>query len=94
MIICPGAGFGHGGIAKSYPGVSAVDRIYVQVNGGRVSWRMDTLGSIILHEYTHFFALVVPPLAKETDDPWYGAWQVRGNAPTFDYAFATNNADR
>jgi len=34
-----------------------------------------TAGSIILHEYTHTLALVVPPLMKETDDGEY-IWSV------------------
>ena len=93
MGICDGAGFDHGGLGKGYPGVATVDCDFVKMNNGRVSWRMDTLGSIILHEYTHFGALVVPILAQETADPGYGPWKVRGN-DGFDLSMATNNGDR
>ncbi|KAK5115808.1 hypothetical protein LTR85_009402 [Meristemomyces frigidus] len=34
----------------------------------RTSWKMLTLGGILLHEYTHFESLVVPPLASEAVD--------------------------
>jgi len=66
------------------------------MNGDRVSWRMETMGSILLHEYTHFTALVAPPLAKESDDDAYGPWQVRGFGSAFGpyLSMATNNADR
>lgn len=94
MIICAGAGFGHGGIGLGYTNVAEVNCNYVSMNDGRTSWRMDTLGSVILHEYTHFLALVVPPLAKETDDDGYGPWETRGNGGNFDLSMATNNADR
>lgn len=39
--------------------------ICVSMNDGRGSWRTYTTGSIILHEYTHFIALVAPPSRKE-----------------------------
>lgn len=54
MIICP-SGLAHGGINKGYnvgedpPGPSAVT---CQTIGDRVTWQMDTLGAVILHEYT------------------------------------------
>lgn len=38
------------------------------MDDGRVSWKIDTMGSMILHEYTHFIVLVAPPLTREADD--------------------------
>jgi len=86
LIICAGPGFKHGGISDGYDGVDAVvcDNL-----DDRVSWKMETLGSILLHEYTHFYNLVVPPLSKETDDPAYGPFGTRN----MDKSDATNNAD-
>lgn len=49
LVMCD-AGFGHGGIAKEYDGVPSIDCEYM---GERVSWKMDTMGSILLHEYTY-----------------------------------------
>ena len=46
LEVCPKAGFGHGGIGKD-PNQVNCDTI-----GDTVSWRMETLGSILLHEYT------------------------------------------
>jgi hypothetical protein len=94
MIVCAGSGFSHGALGMGYPNVPGIDCNYVRMNGDRLSWRMETMGSIILHEYTHFLRLVAPPLAKETDDDAYGAWQVRGNGGKFVLSMATNNADR
>jgi hypothetical protein len=82
------------GIGLGYTDVAEVNCDYVNMNDGRTSWRMDTLGSVILHEYTHFLSLVVPPLAEETDDDGYGPWETRGFGPKFDLSMATNNADR
>jgi hypothetical protein len=54
MILCP-SGLAHGGINKGYdvgedpPGPSAVT---CHTIGDRVTWAMDTLGAVILHEYT------------------------------------------
>jgi hypothetical protein len=86
LVVCARAGFGHGGIAKGYSGVKEVEC------GGldpRISWKMETLGSILLHEYTHFLKLVSPPLAKETDDVAYTPSRTRA----LDKTKATNNAD-
>lgn len=33
--------------------------------------KMETLGSILLHEYNHYTNLVAPSLSKQTDDPAY-----------------------
>lgn len=46
LEVCPVAGFGHGGIGKD-PHKVVCDNL-----GDTVSWRMETLGSILLHEYT------------------------------------------
>lgn len=73
LVICDIA-FKHGGIGKGYgilPRVRAVECSNF-ANPAQVSWRMDTLGALILHEYTHYRLLVAPPLAKETTDEEYG----------------------
>jgi len=85
LVMC-GPGFGHGGINKGYNNVPEINCAYI---GDRVNWRMDTMGSILLHEYTHFKNLVSPPLSKETDDDEYGPTGVRG----MNKNKATNNAD-
>ncbi|CAJ2501536.1 Uu.00g043890.m01.CDS01 [Anthostomella pinea] len=66
IIVCANT-FAHSGIEKGYdkPKVQAINCDYI---GNRVSWKMATLGSSLLHEYTHFTKLVVPPLVKETED--------------------------
>lgn len=54
LILCPAA-YNHGSINKAYnvgfnppgPGLTSCDTI-----GDRVSYRMETLGAILLHEYT------------------------------------------
>lgn len=58
VIICP-SGLKHGGIGRDYtvgvppdknpPGPPAVN---CQTLDDRTSWRMDTMGSVLLHEYT------------------------------------------
>lgn len=65
MIICPVAFTYAGGIDKAYRDVAAVTCDTV---GYEVSKRMNTMGSTILHEYTHFTRLVVPPLTAATED--------------------------
>ena len=50
---------------------------------------METLGSILLHEYTHWRKLVAPPLKTNTIDTKYGIFDVRG----MDKSKATLNAD-
>ena len=88
IILCDPAGFGHGGIGKGYNNVKAVG---CDGFDDRVSWKMETLGSILLHEYTHWEKLVAPPLSEETDDlaGGYGPAGVR----SLDKSKATNNAD-
>lgn len=87
IILCDPAALGHGGIGKSYGNVPKVTCASLDP---RVSWRMDTLGSVLLHEYTHWEKLVVPPLTSETDDLSYGPYEVRFD---LDKDKATNNAD-
>jgi len=76
MILCDAAST-HGGIGKSY-GTIPVPPFGVPAVGcnkfdKEVSWKMDTLGATILHEYTHYMALMAPhPLLKETADVAYG----------------------
>lgn len=47
LEVCPGAGFGHGAIGKD------PNKVVCENLGDTVSWRMETLGSILLHEYTY-----------------------------------------
>ncbi|KAJ5601370.1 hypothetical protein N7510_010904 [Penicillium lagena] len=65
LIICPVAFTSTGGIDKAYDNVAAVTCDTV---GDILTKKMDTMGSTILHEYTHFTKLVVPPLASATED--------------------------
>ena len=51
--------FRFGGIDKGYNGVPPVTCDSI---GPRISWRMATLGSIILHEYFYFRRLFPPPV--------------------------------
>lgn len=90
IIICERAGLGHGGIRKGYSGVHAIDCGYLE---NKVSWKMETMGSIILHELTHWKKLVSPPLKKETDDDenYYGP---KGSRDLPNKAEATNIADQ
>jgi hypothetical protein len=43
----------------------------------RVSEKMDTLGSFLLHEYTHVDDLVQPPLSEHVRDAEYGYYDTR-----------------
>ena len=47
LEVCPVAGFGHGGIGKD------PNKVICENLGDTVSWRMETLGSILLHGYTY-----------------------------------------
>ena len=51
---------------------------------------MDTLGSALLHEYTHASDLVQPPLEETTNDPAYGFYNARNLA---NKDLAKSNAD-
>lgn len=88
LVICKRAGFGHGGIYKKYkkPKVSSVECFGL---GPRVSWKMETLGSILLHEYTHWTKFIVPPMGAETKDYAYGPKGARD----LDKVKAVYNAD-
>jgi hypothetical protein len=57
--------------------------------GDRVSEYMLTLGTVMLHEYTHADDLVVPPLKEETDDLAYSFYDARNLKKDL----ATRNAD-
>lgn len=59
-----------GGINKGYGSSLLFDVPAVRCDniGERVSWRMDTLGATLLHEYTHWHALMNPPLDEGTQD--------------------------
>lgn len=69
IIVCKSA-FQYGGIVQEYPGVVKVtcDNI-----GTAASTKMETLGSLLLHEFTHFTYLVNPPLDSRTLDYAYGS---------------------
>lgn len=87
IILCPKAGLGHGGIGMGFLDASAVG---CSNFGSRVSWKMQTLGSILLGQYTHWKKLMVPPLSKETYDLEYGPYGTRFN---LNKSKAIDNAD-
>jgi hypothetical protein len=90
LILCPEFftyGTIEGGKGKELPG--ADDRKCSNI-GDRVSNYMLTLGSSLLHEYTHAPELVRPPLRKGTDDKAYLFYAARGIKNT---NLATDNAD-
>jgi hypothetical protein len=94
IIVCP-YGFGFGAIGGDGTGAPAVtcETVYVTP---RVSWRMETLGQIVLHEYTHM-RLIMSPIIRNpfgldhTIDIAYGffnvryidRWQARQNADSY-----------
>lgn len=86
IIICHDLGFENGGIFKGYPDV---DPVTCESQSRRVSWRMETMGYALIHEYTHWNKLVAPPLRKGTDDLVYGPYGVREMRKSR----AVNNAD-
>ena len=51
MILCE-SGLAHGGINKGYDDKKGPSAVTCDTIGDRVTWRMDTLGAVILHEYT------------------------------------------
>jgi len=96
IILCPKAGLGHGGIGTGFAGASTVG---CSNFGSRVGWKMETLGSILVRQYTHWKKLMVPPLSKETGDLEYGPYGTRfdlnkskaiDNADSYSW-FATEN---
>jgi len=89
MIMCDRV-FTHGGINKSYGSIIKVPAVTCKSNGKEMSWRMETMGATILHEYTHFQKLMVPrALRQETDDIEYGPYK----AQHMDKKEALKNAD-
>jgi len=89
IILCPDfflLGTIKGGPGKEWPGAAKrkCDNI-----GDRVSEYMLTLGTVMLHEYTHAPDLVQPPLEKETDDDAYSFYDSRNLRKDM----ANNNAD-
>ncbi|XEV04525.1 hypothetical protein FSHL1_009812 [Fusarium sambucinum] len=71
IIMCP-KGFKSGGIGKGYDGV---DPVRCDKFDDRVSSKMESLGSILIHEYTHYDNLVNGILSKlGTDDHAYGPY--------------------
>lgn len=77
MTLC-GMTFDLGGTNKTCGGI-----------GPRVSFAMESVGSVLLHKYVHFGALVVPPLKKGPLDPAYGGYRVHA----LDKSIAIWNAD-
>ena len=79
LVVCPKA-FTRGAFSgKGYPGAPVVtcDRCYP-----RISKKMDTIGTILLHEYTHWDKLMSPALrpgfsAVSTSDYCYGPFRTR-----------------
>jgi hypothetical protein len=51
MILCK-SGLAHGGINKGYDDMKGPSAVTCDTIGDRVTWKMDTLGAVILHEYT------------------------------------------
>ncbi|KAJ5898891.1 hypothetical protein N7495_003635 [Penicillium taxi] len=45
--------------------------------GNTLDHTKSTLGGALLHEWTHWEALVVPPLSGQVEDIQYGPWQVQ-----------------
>lgn len=79
LVVCPRA-FTRGAFSgKGYPGAPVVtcDRCYP-----RISKQMETIGMILLHEYTHWDKLMSPALppgfsATSTSDYSYGSFLTR-----------------
>lgn len=73
IVICKSA-FKHGAIDHTFKDVADIN---CKTLGSRVSWHMETLGSILLHEYTHWKHLMSPLFADTKfgatiDDPELG----------------------
>jgi hypothetical protein len=68
-----------GGPDREWPGIPTPKCSNV---GSRVSTKMDTLGSFLLHEYTHVDELVQPPLCEHVEDREYGYYDTRELALT------------
>ena len=51
MILCK-SGLAHGGINKGYDDMKGPSAVTCDTIGDGVTWKMDTLGAVILHEYT------------------------------------------
>jgi hypothetical protein len=78
MVLCPSA-FTHGGIDKGYGKIPFfnVPKVSCENFGSRVSWKMDTLGSTIMHEYMHYVNLHNPPFPGRIRDIAWGPFDVR-----------------
>lgn len=77
IILCDTtAAFGHGGIDKGYdnPPVAAVTCGSLD---DQTSWKMNTLGATLMHEYTHWDKLVTPILSEGTIDLAYGPYKTQ-----------------
>lgn len=80
LIVCPNT-FERGAIGRSWPGAPGV---ICNTCYPRISYRMETLGHALLHEYTHWNKLMspvtqVPFLIRAATDQinGYGPWKVR-----------------
>lgn len=93
IVLCDPAAFGHGSIGKGYTDGN-IPAVTCDTLDPRVSWKMDTLGAVLLHEYTHWLKLMTSvnggPLPMETDDHEYGVYDCRFE---LDFSQATDNAD-
>lgn len=90
FIVCPLL-FKKGAIGKGWEGAPAVT---CDTWFPRIGYMMDTIGFVMLHEYTHWQTLMKPVmqpafLRKATIDVASGAWKVRRLSRTQ----ATSNAD-
>ncbi|KAF4445781.1 Metallopeptidase, catalytic domain [Fusarium austroafricanum] len=72
IVVCPKTGFGSGGLGKGYKGVEA---LRCSSFDDQVSTKMDSLGSVLLHEYTHWDLLVKGIFKNGTDDVGYGPYK-------------------
>lgn len=82
IILCPPffkQGTFQGGPDREWPRIPTPKCSNV---GSRVSTKMDTLGSFLLHEYTHVDELVQPPLCEHVEDHEYGYYDTRELALT------------
>ena len=89
LIVCP-IGLGEGGIEKGYgSGSSRIHQVDCNTIGSLISDDMETLGSVFIHEFTHWESLISPPLKSITDDHGYGTY----DAFTLDKSKSLSNAD-
>ena len=82
IILCPPffkCGTFQGGPNREWPGIHTPECSNIAY---RVSEKMDTLGSLLLHEDTHVDDIVQPPLSEHVRDDEYGYYDSRNLALT------------